>query len=40
MVRYVVENKIDNVEDLKGFNAEGYWFSPQLSTKTKFVFTR
>lgn len=40
MVRYVIENRIDNVEDLKGFNAEGYWFSPQLSTENKLVFTR
>ena len=40
MVRYVIENRIDNTEDLKGFNAEGYWFSPQLSTENKFVFTR
>jgi len=40
MVRYVIENGIDNTEDLKGFNAEGYWFSPQLSTVNKFVFTR
>lgn len=40
MVRYVIENRIENTEDLKGFNAEGYWFSPQLSTETKLVFTR
>ncbi|HJV78301.1 MAG TPA: peroxide stress protein YaaA [Paludibacter sp.] len=40
MVRYVIENRIENVEDLKGFNAEGYWFSPQLSTENKLVFTR
>lgn len=40
MVRYVIENRIENTEDLKGFNAEGYWFSPQLSTETELVFTR
>ncbi len=40
MVRFVIENRIENLEDLKGFSAEGYWFSPQLSTETKFVFTR
>jgi len=40
MTRYVIENRIENVEDLKGFNAEGYWFSHQLSTETKFVFVR
>jgi cytoplasmic iron level regulating protein YaaA (DUF328/UPF0246 family) len=40
MTRYVIENRIENVEDLKGFNAEGYWYSHQLSTETKFVFVR
>ncbi len=40
MVRYVVENKIEHVEDLKGFNSEGYWYNHQLSTPTKMVFTR
>jgi cytoplasmic iron level regulating protein YaaA (DUF328/UPF0246 family) len=40
MVRYVVENRIEDVEDLKGFSAGGYWFNPQMSTETKFVFTR
>jgi len=40
MVRFVVENKIEDPENLKGFGAEGYWFSPQMSTKTKLVFTR
>ena len=40
MVRYVIQNRIENVEDLKGFSDEGYWFSPQLSTESKFVFTR
>lgn len=40
MVRYVIENRIENIDDLKGFNAEGYWFSPQLSTENKLIFTR
>ncbi|MDR3651355.1 MAG: peroxide stress protein YaaA [Paludibacter sp.] len=40
MVRYVIENQIEDVEDLKGFSAEGYWFSPKLSTENKLVFTR
>ena len=40
MVRYVIENRIENVEDLKGFSADGYWFSERLSTENKFVFTR
>jgi hypothetical protein len=40
MARYIVQNRIDKVEDLKGFGEAGYWFSPQLSTDTKLVFTR
>jgi uncharacterized protein len=40
MVRYVVENQIEHVADLRGFNSEGYWFNSQLSTPTKMVFTR
>jgi len=40
MARYIIENKIEDPEDLKGFSAEGYWFSPQHSTEHLFVFTR
>jgi len=40
MVRYVTENRIENVEDLKGFNADGYWYNSGLSTEQKLVFTR
>jgi len=40
MARHVIKNRIDKIEDLKGFAAEGYWFSPRLSSNEKFVFTR
>ena len=40
MARYVIENRIENEEDLKGFNTEGYWYSPQMSSPNKLVFTR
>jgi len=40
MARYIIENQIETVEDLKGFNSENYWFSPQMSTENKLVFTR
>ena len=40
MARYVIQNRIEKVEDLQGFGEAGYWFSPQLSTETKLVFTR
>jgi len=40
MVRYIIENKIDNAEDLKGFNMANYAFDSKLSTETELVFTR
>ncbi len=40
MVRYITRNRIENIEDIKGFNAGGYWFSPHYSTNDKFVFLR
>ncbi|MDC9723900.1 MAG: peroxide stress protein YaaA [Urechidicola sp.] len=40
MVRYIVDNNIETVEDLKGFNTEGYAFDSNLSTETELVFTR
>jgi cytoplasmic iron level regulating protein YaaA (DUF328/UPF0246 family) len=40
MTRYVIQNRIDNEEDLKGFNDGGYWFNEQLSSKNKLVFVR
>jgi hypothetical protein len=40
MARYIIENQIENLEDLKGFSAEGYWYSEQFSTSEKIVFTR
>lgn len=40
MARYIIENRIEDVEDLKGFDKAGYWFHPQLSNEQKFVFVR
>lgn len=40
MVRYIVDNDIETVEDLKGFNTDGYAFDSNLSTETELVFTR
>ncbi len=40
MTRYITQNRIENIEDIKGFNAEGYWFSDRYSTGNKFVFLR
>ena len=40
MVRYIIDNIIENVEDLKGFNYEGYAFDANLSSEKELVFTR
>ncbi len=40
MARYILENKIEEAEELKAFDLEGYHFNPQLSTKENFIFTR
>src|SRR5690606_21868477 len=40
MVRYIAENDIENVEDLKGFHSEGYGLDQGFSTEDKWVFTR
>jgi len=40
MVRYIIDNDIENTEDLKGFNSDGYSFDANLSTETELVFTR
>lgn len=40
MARYVICNRIESEEELKGFAAEGYWYNPQMSTENKLVFVR
>jgi hypothetical protein len=40
MVRYIIDNNIENPEELKGFNCEGYAFDANLSSKNQPVFTR
>lgn len=40
MARFLITNKIENPDDIKGFNEGGYWFNPQLSTESKLVFVR
>ena len=40
MVRYIVDTNAQTLEDLKGFNYEGYQFDANLSTQNKLVFTR
>ncbi|MGB7243067.1 MAG: peroxide stress protein YaaA [Sulfitobacter sp.] len=40
MARYVIENRIKHVDDLKDFDAGGYTYQPQSSTDDTMVFVR
>lgn len=40
MTDFIVRNRIDAPEDLKGFNYDGYGFNEDLSNDKEFVFTR
>ena len=40
MTRYILEYRIDNEEDLQGFNSEGYCYSSNLSKPGSPVFIR
>ena len=40
MARFIIKNKIDNLEDLKSFNLNGYKYNEDLSNDTDFIFTR
>lgn len=40
MARYVMQNRVENPDDLKGFDAEGYWYNTSLSDSDRLVFTR
>nr|WP_294937123.1 peroxide stress protein YaaA [uncultured Flavobacterium sp.] len=40
MVRYIIDTNAETLEDLKGFNYEGYKFDASLSKGNTLVFTR
>ncbi|PHO00515.1 hypothetical protein CSC82_28455 [Rhodobacteraceae bacterium 4F10] len=40
MVCYIIDNNVETLEELKGFDVEGYGFSEEMSTETELVFTR
>lgn len=40
MVRYIIDTNVQTIDDLKGFNYEGYCFDAGLSSEVKLVFTR
>ncbi|TMM29409.1 peroxide stress protein YaaA [Polaribacter aestuariivivens] len=40
MVRYIIENNVKTLDELKGFNIEGYGFSEEMSSGNELVFIR
>jgi uncharacterized protein len=40
MVRYILDTNAQTIDDLKGFNSEGYQFDANLSQGNRLVFTR
>lgn len=40
LTRYIIKNKIDNINELKNFNYDGYVFNNELSDSNNFIFTR
>jgi cytoplasmic iron level regulating protein YaaA (DUF328/UPF0246 family) len=40
MVRYIIDTNAETIDDLKGFNYDGYAFDANLSKGNRLVFTR
>ncbi|MFP4023261.1 MAG: peroxide stress protein YaaA [Thiohalospira sp.] len=40
MSRFIIKNRIEDPEQLKAFDSEGYLFNEELSTSNEWVFTR
>ncbi|MFT4997656.1 MAG: cytoplasmic iron level regulating protein YaaA (DUF328/UPF0246 family) [Flavobacteriales bacterium] len=40
MAAYIINNKINKAEDIKGFNSEGYRFNSDMTAGSDWVFTR
>ncbi|WP_299715094.1 peroxide stress protein YaaA [uncultured Tenacibaculum sp.] len=40
MVRYIIDNDVETVDQLKAFDVDGYGFSEELSKENELVFTR
>jgi len=40
MVRYIIDTNAETIDDLKGFNYEGYQYDDSLSKGNHLVFTR
>jgi hypothetical protein len=40
MARYLIQNQLANIEELKLFNIDGYSFDANQSTENEWVFVR
>ena len=40
MTRYIIDNKIESIKGIKGFNSDGYLFTESLSSNNELMFTR
>lgn len=40
MTRYIIQNEIENIEDIKKFNIDGYSFNEEMSSENELVFVR
>ncbi len=40
MAAYIIQNRLENVEDLKSFDTEGYSFNESLSNEKDWIFTK
>jgi uncharacterized protein len=40
MARYIIQNRVENPENIKGFDLDRYEYNDNLSTKSNWVFTR
>ncbi len=40
MTRFIIKNNIEQTNDLKAFDSEGYFYNNNLSSENEFVFTR
>jgi cytoplasmic iron level regulating protein YaaA (DUF328/UPF0246 family) len=40
MVRYILDNNVKTIDELKGFNIDKYRFSEEISSGDELVFTR
>ena len=40
MVRYILDNNVNSIEELKGFDVDSYRFSAEMSSENELFFTR